>query len=191
MDSVCLLFRELSTCVTYSFSGDVILSPRFSLWDHTAGSIGHTVCCKCCRGDERESSFSTPLYLLSFRLTRGTEEYTGVLELLLSKTRPRVSKTPHLGSHPFRTNLGEARGQSQERSHSVSDEELGRGVQFRGQLLGSGGMWLGVQRIMKRMGHAHCQHIPGAPARLTESGKVGVWKDLIVSQSYTEMNKTS
>lgn len=139
MDSVCLLFRELSTCVTYSFSGDVILSPRFSLWDHTAGSIGHTVCCKCCRGDERESSFSTPLYLLSFRLTRGTEEYTGVLELLLSKTRPPVSKTPHLGSHPFRTNLGEARGQSQERSHSVSDEELGRGVQFRGQLLGSGG----------------------------------------------------
>ena len=86
----------------------------------------------------REKAVS-PLHSLSFQLTRGTEEYTGVLELLLSKTRPRVSKTPHLGSHPFRTNLGEARGQSQEHSHSVSDKELGREVQFRGQLLGSAG----------------------------------------------------
>lgn len=32
---------------------------------------------KHCGRDERESSFSTPLHLLSFQLTKGTEEHTG------------------------------------------------------------------------------------------------------------------
>lgn len=116
----------------YSFSK--ILFMRSQRWLHRSHR-----CCKRCRGDERESSFSTPLHSLSFQLTKGTEEYTGVLELLLSKTCPRVSKTPHLGNHPFRTNLGKAGDQSQECSHSASEEEWGKRSPIQSSAAGARG----------------------------------------------------
>lgn len=71
-----------------------------------------------------------------------------------------------------------------------------RGVQFRVQLLESGGnvTWGGKNNEEDRS--RTCQrlreHVPGAPARFTESGKLGVctvMKRFIISQSYTKMDK--
>ena len=66
----------------------------------------------------------------------------------------------------------------------------GRGGQFRGQLLEPGGdvTWGGKYNEEDRS--CACQrlreHVPGAPARFTESGKVdmcAVMKEFIISQS--------